>query len=162
MSFNEPSTKISEMLELHNQQKKNTQETLQQELNGSFKSFFDENPTVKTVHWTQYSPHFNDGEPCEFSVHDAYFTSTPHTELNDREHAWGEEDPGILEKKRWCSKTKEYVETGIDPILVENMKKLYSIIYDSSMEDVLNSAFGDGYWVKAHSGGFEVEDFDHD
>lgn len=37
-----------------------------------FKGFFDENPNVGGVQWTQYTPYFNDGEECVFSVNDMY------------------------------------------------------------------------------------------
>lgn len=33
-----------------------------------FAPFF-EYPIVQSVEWTQYTPFFNDGDPCEFSVH---------------------------------------------------------------------------------------------
>jgi hypothetical protein len=40
------------------------------------KEFFDPifaaNPALKAVKWTQYTPYFNDGEPCVFSVNDPY------------------------------------------------------------------------------------------
>lgn len=29
---------------------------------------------VKAVRWTQYTPFFNDGEPCYFNVHDPFIT----------------------------------------------------------------------------------------
>lgn len=39
----------------------------------AFKKFFEGSPEVQLVHWTQYAPNFNDGEPCVFSVHDFSF-----------------------------------------------------------------------------------------
>jgi hypothetical protein len=39
------------------------------------KNFFIEFPEVKCVGWTQYTPYFNDGDTCEFSVNDAYFVT---------------------------------------------------------------------------------------
>lgn len=32
---------------------------------------------IKAIAWTQYTPYFNDGEPCEFGVGDWSFTSNP-------------------------------------------------------------------------------------
>src|SRR5688500_16423470 len=32
----------------------------------AFKTFFQANPSVDAVRWTQYTPHFNDGDVCEF------------------------------------------------------------------------------------------------
>jgi hypothetical protein len=29
---------------------------------------------IKQVYWTQFTPYFNDGEPCEFAVHDMFFS----------------------------------------------------------------------------------------
>ncbi len=37
------------------------------------KQFMDTFPTVEAIRWTQYAPYFNDGEPCEFGVHDPMF-----------------------------------------------------------------------------------------
>jgi hypothetical protein len=40
-----------------------------------FKNAFDKG--VKAVMWTQYTPGFNDGDPCEFTVCDARLTTNP-------------------------------------------------------------------------------------
>src|SRR5262245_41017142 len=37
-----------------------------------FKRLFEEWPEAQAIRWTQYTPYFNDGEPCVFSVNDAY------------------------------------------------------------------------------------------
>jgi len=39
----------------------------------AFREFFTKYDTVvENVYWTQYTPYFNDGEACEFSVHDTF------------------------------------------------------------------------------------------
>ena len=35
-----------------------------------FVEFFKQFPDVKALRWTQYTPQFNDGEPCVFNVND--------------------------------------------------------------------------------------------
>lgn len=35
-----------------------------------FKPLFEKYPEVETVSWTQYTPYFNDGDTCEFGVHE--------------------------------------------------------------------------------------------
>lgn len=35
-----------------------------------FSLLFDSVPELEYVYWTQYTPSFNDGDKCEFSVHD--------------------------------------------------------------------------------------------
>jgi hypothetical protein len=37
------------------------------------KQFLDKCPEVTGIHWTQYTPYFNDGESCEFGVNDFCF-----------------------------------------------------------------------------------------
>jgi hypothetical protein len=37
------------------------------------KQFLDKCPEVTGVHWTQYTPYFNDGESCEFGVNEFCF-----------------------------------------------------------------------------------------
>lgn len=38
------------------------------------KNLFDKYPFLHCVHWTQYTPYFNDGEACEFHVHEVCYT----------------------------------------------------------------------------------------
>jgi hypothetical protein len=38
----------------------------------AFREFFEKYDVVDNVFWTQYTPHFSDGESCDFSVGDAY------------------------------------------------------------------------------------------
>lgn len=40
----------------------------------SVHSFFDACPEITSIHWTQYTPYFNDGDSCEFSVHELHYT----------------------------------------------------------------------------------------
>lgn len=42
-------------------------------IEGASKILFESCPEIKQVHWTQYTPYFNDGEACEFSVNDFNF-----------------------------------------------------------------------------------------
>ena len=42
----------------------------QAELKTVFKAVFAEYPNVTRLTWRQYTPYFNDGDPCVFSVHD--------------------------------------------------------------------------------------------
>lgn len=46
-----------------------------EELYPYIKAVFDKG--VKAITWRQYTPYFNDGEPCEFDVHDASVTTDP-------------------------------------------------------------------------------------
>ena len=38
------------------------------------KMLYEKYPDLKSIHWTQYTPYFNDGDECEFGVHEICFT----------------------------------------------------------------------------------------
>jgi hypothetical protein len=51
-----------------------------EELYPFFKEAFDKG--IKAASWHQYTPYFNDGEPCEFSVYDLSVTSNEEVAAN--------------------------------------------------------------------------------
>ena len=49
-----------------------------------FKQFWEENPDIKVVVWTQYAPYFNDGDACVFRINDPTFSNaTDEDDIND-------------------------------------------------------------------------------
>lgn len=64
------------------------------------KQFFDACPEVEAITWTQYTPYFNDGESCEFSVHDKYFILVGDEDPDDYEGSvtYNEKDLARAEK----------------------------------------------------------------
>lgn len=59
-------------------------------------------PEVSGIAWTQYTPYFNDGEPCVFQAGEAYFSfnDVEIPEDRDCDYHWMEDD---LENGRvWC------------------------------------------------------------
>ena len=159
--FEKATGEVDKVLTDYEEMMNSVKKTLREKMKGVFKAFFDTHPEVKTIHWTQYSPHFNDGEECVFSVHEPYFTTTEHNDLTDRSCAWGEED-GTIETRRWDGELERYVDIDVDPSLIADMTKMSRIIQSDANEDVMAAMFGNHVWVKAHRGGFVVDDFDHD
>jgi hypothetical protein len=58
----------------------------------AFREFFEKYDVVDNVFWTQYTPYFNDGESCEFSVGDVYLV------LKDDEEACEYEGSSLTDK----------------------------------------------------------------
>ena len=114
-------------------------------LKAEFKAFFDANPTIKGIRWTQYTPHFNDGEPCTFSVGEFRyrFADTAQTE--------GDSEDGFLDS--YSNKISD------DKKLGELLHVFEGAVNDN---DVLLSVFGDHVQVTATRKGFDVEEHDHD
>lgn len=161
--FEKASGEIDKVLTDFEEMMNKVQETLRAKMKDVFKTFFDSYPEVKTIHWTQYAPYFNDGEECVFSVNVPYFTRTEHAELEDREHAWGEDDDGIIEPRIWDSKARRrLVNPDVSADLIRDMDTFAKILQSEANEAVMQAMFGNHVWVKAHRDGFEVDDYDHD
>lgn len=106
--------------------------------------FFKANPKAEAVRWTQYTPYFNDGDTCEFSVHDPYVK----VEGIDDD---GDYDDGFLSE--WDSKLPADVKDGF--------KALSSDL--GGIDDVLETVFGDHAQVTcARDGSIEVDSYEHD
>ena len=123
-------------------------------------------PAGFKLEWTQYTPYFNDGEPCTFSVHTPYLYKPE----GDEEHRWAEEYDTSIElgcknygkdytySDGYVSKAREL----IDGISIEDFDAL-SAAWDELPEDMLLKAFGDHTKVIVESGGaYTNDEFDHD
>jgi hypothetical protein len=102
-----------------------------------FNEFWDSNPEIKVVTWTQYAPYFNDGDACVFSVNDPTFSNA--TSPDDIEDLrWGEYDgytEGVWAIARWSSDEIP----GVDK---DSIKTLSDFIQSNAMESVLQNTLG--------------------
>lgn len=48
-----------------------------------FVEFFNKYPQVKTIYWQQYTPEWNDGEECVFSVREVFFSPVEIEDIED-------------------------------------------------------------------------------
>lgn len=144
---------------------KEFQERGKRELKNGFKEFFKQVPEVKTVHWVQYTPYFNDGDPCVFRVCDASFSNvedvsrlTSYEEIEDQQE--GEFNIEV------CGSYKNHIKYCGSCELSEDSynicKELNDILTSPEMEDVMENLFGDHVRVIATAEGFDTEDYDHD
>jgi hypothetical protein len=159
---------ISDQAEL----KRKFQEQAQSLFKDITKEFFEKNPGVTGVIWTQYTPYFNDGDTCVFSVGDLTFTNAPADELSDicwgeyegeTEGVWAADNIGyVLESDReYHQGTKNAILAagGVDATSCALFAKA---VGSSEMEDVMQAMFGDHVKVIATRAGFEVDEYDHD
>src|SRR6267154_5517989 len=68
------STSIETLVEEYTKTKEKFVEKSKNAMRTAFKEFFDSNPDIDKITWTQYTPYFNDGDPCVFGVQEMYFT----------------------------------------------------------------------------------------
>jgi len=130
------------------------------------KEILDQYPAVVGFQWTQYTPYFNDGNPCEFSVGELYvFIEDPEKvkEWAEKKAAWEDKnstaqglseeqlqklgikvepwvEPGPFDMCKWGADEGEYVST-YDPNVVRERAK-----YGPCWNDIVSLAkwIGDG------------------
>jgi hypothetical protein len=110
--------------------------------------FMKEHPQVKQIKWTQYTPYFNDGDACEFSVNciGFYFEGD---DIEEPDYDFELYRYDNFEKKEVCS-----FET------FRACKDLEKELQEASAE--LETIFGDHVEVTVKADGVEVEEYDHD
>ncbi len=105
---------------------------------------FDKHPWVESVSFTQYTPYFNDGDECTFSVHAYYDALYINSEsFYDAGYRY---DP----KNRTMSK-----ET-------EQAYKDFSKVIESFADEDMKEMFGDHVKVTITRSGINVEGYSHE
>lgn len=122
---------------------------------------FEQNPALVSFSWTQYTPYFNDGEPCVFGVNSDYLgvvLTEPFTDFTENSSSWygneTENEDGHYE-----------YEDGLPTYYSESAKEIQANISNSIRlfdESELQSMFGDGVRVTVTKDGVTVDDYDHD
>jgi hypothetical protein len=110
-------------------------------LAAEIKQMFKDNPKVESIRWNQYTPYFNDGDPCVFSVKDLYYKPEG-----------GDEDGGDYEDGYFDA------EYSKDPVAVPVGKWWNSI----QLDEAFLAAFGDHVRITATRDQIEVDEYDHD
>ncbi|MET8826035.1 hypothetical protein ABZX40_13265 [Streptomyces sp. NPDC004610] len=129
-----------------------------------------DDPTITEFGWRQYTPYFNDGDPCTFSAHGTWVRTTADEEADEDElemwghrtlgkvtTEWGDVDP-VTKRRVVVSEVYE----GPDRARYDRCKALEKAIEGGAFEHVLLDAFGDHAEVTVRADGIEVESYDHD
>ena len=117
------------------------------------------------VYWTQYTPYFNDGEPCEFKVHElmpGIYADSDSPEMGEYYVCHTHVTSEGLEI--------QFVETSID--LYDFKANLSKLVPDQKyywrwtndvVEDLCKQLFGDHVGIVLFADGtYVVEEIDHD
>ena len=123
-----------------------------------FVKFWEENPAIKAVTWTQYAPYFNDGEACEFSVNDPYFTNAEGKDLEEI-GCWGRyegEKEDIWSEYSFSGRYGAVAREGVDPVSTDSLS---SLLTSEVMKPIMEATFGSDNTVIATREGFQVDDF---
>lgn len=124
--------------------RKQVQEQGQTVIKEAFAELFAAHPELEAVKWTQYTPYFNDGEPCTFSVNE-----------------WSAKIKGVTLKyqdEEGFSERWDFRDAQAYDWLIQDIDRLFKLADDDAME----ATFGDHVEVVATRDGFDVDEYSHD
>lgn len=90
------------------------------------KKFFDDHPEILAIRWTQYTPTFNDGDPCVFSVSEPMFKFRNEEDDEDEyledgfQHVYRPEIPAYKDCQALCNLFTE-AETVLELVFGDNV-----------------------------------------
>lgn len=102
--------------------------------------YFETHPDVVAITWTQYAPHFNDGDACVFSVNDVWALTKSNIldmhdlEEDDVENLYEEIDSGLI-----ASESEDYAENYLSTSDLNE----YGLGKIFSSDEVMRQIFGD-------------------
>lgn len=132
-----------------------------------------DDPTIVEFGWRQYTPYFNDGDPCEFDVYGTWVRTDADTDVEDDyvyelevdgHRSLGKvsgdwiEDPENPGTRVWQKRPYE----GPDEARYDRCQALYGALQGGEFEVVLLKAFGDHAAITVRRDGIQVEFYDHD
>lgn len=152
---------IKDFTELHENFASQLKQKGTEKLKEVFKLFWEKNPEVKSISWTQYAPYFNDGDSCEFSVNEVYFSNTDDPEEVDEDSLF-EDETSIWKAASWELKwwAKENPDRKI-PIDIDSAKNLEDFLHSNAMENIMQMMFGSDNKVIATREGFKTEEYEN-
>lgn len=162
--------KFDELLEKQRALKAEFQVAAQAMFKETFKEFWALNPAIKLVRWTQYTPYFNDGDTCEFSVNDVYFSNAEGDEA-DNICSYGEydgEDESVWSENAYAFATdRSYYKEFQDKLVpgtydTASIVALSNLIQSADMTEIMEVMFEDHVCVTATRDGFDVSEYSHD
>lgn len=126
-----------------------------------FKELFDKHPRLESVTWVQYTPYFNDGDPCYFSVHDFDASISEPEETEELDEDEDEEDEDLYDDDYTYGERLSAIAESDDPEL-QKLAEAVSELNGEIPEDVLENVFGDHCKVTATRDGFDITEYEHD
>jgi hypothetical protein len=145
----------------------------EEDFKGWFLEYFKLYPFITSIKWTQYTPYFNDGDPCVFCIHEpelelsaAFVAANPGLELVGSGYSKKTQDelddyPDEEEVKSLTLDTYEF--TKEQGKAYPDMREAVSSITDLfEAEDILLHVFGDHAEIVVTPEKIVCEEYEHD
>lgn len=154
--------------------KKQMMEELRKDFHGALVELFDAYPFVKAVHFTAYTPYFNDGDECTFSSHHDDCGFNGYASYGEGKSKSVKNAFGDTEGEDICSTSREtiYVK-GENGKWEDVINPNFNYLHKKAVEDFRSAlnAVGDEEWkelvgdhciVMIDRKGIHVEEYSHD
>ncbi len=109
---------------------------------------------IEAIRWEQYTPYFNDGEPCEFGVHEASIKLVGDDDGGDYED-------GFVDLWSYRYKRRNLGQNGYSK-WEGDADRVSDLIGNGRHEVFMHETFGDPAQVTATREGFSIEFYEHD
>lgn len=120
------------------------------------KEFLKECSKVKVIKWRQYTPYFNDGEPCVFRVCDPVFSNAKDPNEVSYYGEYEGEEEGI-----WATEGTYGLPAEVTDIK-SRLQEFSDLLCSNEMEPVLLDMFGDHVVVTVTKRDITVDEYEHD
>ncbi|MGR7002790.1 hypothetical protein ACU686_40405 [Yinghuangia aomiensis] len=125
-----------------------------------------DDPTIIEFGWTQFTPYFNDGEPCEFGVSGFWVRTDADADVDDTYELETDYQHPSLGKagRRWDEEARTFVDLpyeGPDEARYRRCDALDTAIEGGAFENVLHAAFGDHAQITVRRDGIQVDAYSH-
>ncbi|MEV5140333.1 hypothetical protein AB0K71_06010 [Streptomyces syringium] len=124
-----------------------------------------DDPTVTEFGWRQYTPYFNDGDPCTFDVYGTWVRTTDDEDADEDElEMWGHRSLGKVAPGRYNQdgQWEKGPYEGPDEPRYQLCKALEAAVEGGEFDDVLLGAFGDHAQVTVRRDGIRIDFYSHD
>lgn len=153
-------TKIEKLVQMKEEYQKACETVGKEGIVEYLQDFFKANPEITAVKWTQYTPYFNDGDACQFSLHGVYFQLTEEAaeKLGLDAEGGGDYSDGFF--SAW-----DIAYTDKGKKFGAALKAACGDVEGSlgDLEDLLETAFGDHMEIEVSADGkVEVNEYSHD
>lgn len=131
---------------------------------GTAEIFENYGDIVHSFGWRQYTPYFNDGDACEFSMHELFVIA--HADLETAEHGeesdWLYEGSPAFQEYSYSGDVSRVVGELADERYIEAKQACQSIYDALATNDLAKDVFGDHVKVIFTPEGVDVEDYHHE
>lgn len=151
------------------------QKRMQDQFSVLTKHFFTLVPKIKAIAWNQYSPYFNDGDECTFSVHEVYVLSFVPESVDSLDDDYDDEDD-YDEDDEDSEKPVETPEEKANRIIIgdysnsnhelltpKELSACHAVRqFISNNEDLMHDLYDNHSTIILTASGAQVSDYDHD